>query len=214
MTTCTSCSNPLVCSDLGSCYSHSPQFKVPLAMTPTPRTDANESITCKEGDPCIAPDFARQLERENAEMLGGIGKHSAVYRGRHKGTLETRSCSDNQSERSSTMTPEQQRIAIAEACGIVGSFDNRWIKEYEKEGGDAYGFTGFENGELVFVPNYLNDLNAMHEAEKTLKLGMRNLYDANLDLIAERDHCFIWETTAAQRAEAFLKTLGLWEETK
>jgi hypothetical protein len=31
---------------------------------PTPRTDANESITCKEGDPCIAPDFARQLERE------------------------------------------------------------------------------------------------------------------------------------------------------
>lgn len=35
-------------------------------MTPTPRTDANESITCKEGDPCIAPDFARQLERELA----------------------------------------------------------------------------------------------------------------------------------------------------
>lgn len=33
-------------------------------MTPTPRTDANESITCKEGDPCIAPDFARQLERD------------------------------------------------------------------------------------------------------------------------------------------------------
>ena len=34
--------------------------------TPTPRTDANESITCKEGDPCIAPDFARQLETELA----------------------------------------------------------------------------------------------------------------------------------------------------
>ena len=33
-------------------------------MTPTPRTDANESITCKEGDLCIAPDFARQLETE------------------------------------------------------------------------------------------------------------------------------------------------------
>ena len=37
-------------------------------MTPTPRTDANESITCKEGDPCIAPDFARQLERENFKL--------------------------------------------------------------------------------------------------------------------------------------------------
>jgi len=34
---------------------------------PTPRTDANESMTCKEGDLCIAPDFARQLERELAE---------------------------------------------------------------------------------------------------------------------------------------------------
>ena len=37
-------------------------------MTPTPRTDANESITCKEGDPCIAPDFARQLERDIATL--------------------------------------------------------------------------------------------------------------------------------------------------
>jgi len=37
-------------------------------MTPTPRTDANESITCKEGDLCIAPDFARQLEREITEL--------------------------------------------------------------------------------------------------------------------------------------------------
>ncbi len=35
---------------------------------PTPRTDANESVTCKEGDPCIAPDFARQLERDIAEL--------------------------------------------------------------------------------------------------------------------------------------------------
>jgi len=33
-------------------------------MSETPRTDANESITCKDGDLCIAPDFARKLERE------------------------------------------------------------------------------------------------------------------------------------------------------
>jgi hypothetical protein len=43
-----------------------------MTPTPTPRTDANESITCKEGDPCIAPDFARQLERENAELLEAL----------------------------------------------------------------------------------------------------------------------------------------------
>jgi hypothetical protein len=38
-----------------------------MSERPTPQTDANESITCKEGDPCIAPDFARQLERERDE---------------------------------------------------------------------------------------------------------------------------------------------------
>lgn len=37
-------------------------------MSDTPRTDANESVTCKGGDPCIAPDFARQLERDIAEL--------------------------------------------------------------------------------------------------------------------------------------------------
>jgi len=35
-----------------------------METIPTPRCDANESITCKSGDPCIAPGFARQLERE------------------------------------------------------------------------------------------------------------------------------------------------------
>jgi hypothetical protein len=41
-------------------------------MTLTPRTDANESITCKEGDLCIAPGFARQLERDIAELNGRL----------------------------------------------------------------------------------------------------------------------------------------------
>ena len=36
--------------------------------------------------------------------------------------------------------------------------------------------------------------------------------DAELGLIARRDHCFIWETTARERAEAFIKTIGKWEE--
>lgn len=96
------------------------------------------------------------------------------------------------------MTPKQQRIAIAEACGFK-------IKDYKMEDG---------NINVAPLPDYLNNLNAMHEAGKMLKLGMRSLYDANLGLIAERDYCFIWETNAAQRAEAFLKTLGLWEATK
>jgi hypothetical protein len=116
------------------------------------------------------------------------------------------------------MKPEKQRIAIAEACGIVGPFDNRWIKEYEEEGGDSYGFTGFEKNELVFIPDYLHDLNAMHQAEMVLSRGEHynqtggfGLYVQNLDFVrCGRKHLI--EATAAERARAFLLTLGKWEE--
>jgi hypothetical protein len=115
------------------------------------------------------------------------------------------------------MKPEKQRIAIAEACGIVGPFDNRWIKEYEEEGGDSYGFTGFENGELVFIPDYLSDLNAMHEAEKVLTEEQRIAYsDCTYDIaLKAQKETGKWRwisLTAAQRAEAFLRTIGKWEE--
>ena len=65
---------------------------------------------------------------------------------------------------------------------------------------------------LIELPDYCNDLNAVHEAEKFLKIGLRNTYDAELSIIAVREHCFIWETTARQRAEAFLRTIGQWKE--
>ena len=117
------------------------------------------------------------------------------------------------------MSPDKQRIAIAEACGIVGPFDNRWIKEYVEEGGDAYGFTGFEKGELVFIPDYLNDLNAMHGAENTLTPAQCITYAEWLacykcmavDQPITGPKSFMWGATAAQRAEAFLRTIGKWE---
>ena len=90
------------------------------------------------------------------------------------------------------MTPEQQRIAIAESC--------RRLK--------VHGHS------VAGIPNYLNDLNAMHDAEKVLKGGMRSKYDAELTLICSRDYNFIWESTASQRAEAFLRTIGKWEESQ
>jgi hypothetical protein len=114
------------------------------------------------------------------------------------------------------MNQEKQRIAIAEACGIVGPFDNRWIKEYEEEGGDVYGFTGFEKGELVFVPDYLNDLNAIHEAEKVLRDDREAAFRGWLWLAHGQPElrCAIVHATAAQRAEAFLRTIGKWEDDK
>lgn len=82
------------------------------------------------------------------------------------------------------MSPEAQRIAIAEACG--------W-KFYP-----------------LNLPNYLNDLNAMHEAEKRLSEEQMTIYTSNLFEI-----CDDWPkatlATAAQRAEAFLKTVGKFE---
>lgn len=70
-------------------------------------------------------------------------------------------------------------------------------------------------------PDYLNDLNAIHEAEKVLTTTeQQNSYYANIAEItwgceetSDRQVVFNQLTaTAAQRAEAFLKTLNLWTE--
>jgi hypothetical protein len=111
------------------------------------------------------------------------------------------------------MNQEKQRIAIAEACGIVGPFDNRWIKEYEEEGGDSHGFTGFEKGELVFIPDYLHDLNAMHEAENVL-MQADLIFEYGMHITTDHHYEHLLRATAAQRAEAFLRTIGKWEEDK
>lgn len=67
------------------------------------------------------------------------------------------------------------------------------------------------------VPDYLNDLNAISEAEKTLYKGMINQeywqkgYGRFTTTLAEI--CVTpYSATAAQRAEAFLRTIGKWEE--
>jgi hypothetical protein len=93
------------------------------------------------------------------------------------------------------MKPHRQRIAIAEACGFKCS-------EYSDE-----------LGQLVaeFTPDYLNDLNAMHEAEKVLNNVQRERYRTELVYSHAGRDVF---ATAAQRAEAFLRTIGKWEEHK
>ncbi len=121
------------------------------------------------------------------------------------------------------MTPESQRIAIAEACGWVRHGDEGIYGCWD----DPQGFTHAD------CPDYLNDLNAMHEAEKVLDerdrwnygntlalsvLKEENAYfGQNQDDLAEPNlngfgHFALATLTAAQRAEAFLKTLGLWKE--
>ncbi len=99
------------------------------------------------------------------------------------------------------MTPDKQRAAIAEACGIVTH--DQWGPLYKTPQG------------LVRVcPDYLNDLNAMHDAEKVLiwRTDLAVLdYDEELRMVTDG---WRWNATAAQRASAFLRTIGKWEESQ
>lgn len=105
------------------------------------------------------------------------------------------------------MTEEQQRIAIAEACGYTHVRIFRCIE------GPPDGGCGHHPTEPHFVPDYLNDLNAMHEAEKVLDDQQDHIMNDTLwDMGKGRK--YLWHATAAQRAEAFLRTIGKWEESK
>jgi hypothetical protein len=98
------------------------------------------------------------------------------------------------------MTQEQRRIKLAE----------------------AFGMTGWE--EARALPDYFNDLNAVHDAVLNLPQGIRdNTYTSSLAIICGFNaHGFaswselhagrfeVINATASQRAEALGKTLNLW----
>jgi hypothetical protein len=112
------------------------------------------------------------------------------------------------------MTPEQQQIAIGETDGWTWHGDASWPKHpsnhYWKKGRLNY----------QILPKYLNDLNAMHELESILNADQMVSYDYHLDCVVGNGRqglnieYFLWSATAAQRAEAFLRTIGKWEEAK
>jgi len=108
------------------------------------------------------------------------------------------------------VTPEQQRITIAEACGWEPCepriFSWQKLSHAFKKDGAYY-------GGLNSIPDYSNDLNAMHEAEKMLTdldLYRRFLYLVVLEDPSNTSNEPAW-ATATQRAEAFLRTIGKWK---
>ncbi len=112
-------------------------------------------------------------------------------------------------EELSNLTPEEKRIAIAEACGFIATKEDQfpcrkiWVKPTESIG------TYWTAGDL---PDYLNSLDAMHEAEKTLTRDKLDRYaDILCDMVAAGDPdpniCGLITLTAAQRADAFLLSL-------
>jgi len=110
------------------------------------------------------------------------------------------------------MDPIKQRIAIAEACGWkpinMGSLPTAWKHPTTPANVDV-GRLDVINSR--YLPDYLNDLNAMHEAEKVLGKPLCYHYVDHLPKHLEgRTNFALAHATAAQRAEAFLRTLNLW----
>lgn len=116
------------------------------------------------------------------------------------------------------MTTEQKRIKIAEACG--------WREEHREQMRYLRGQWTSPEGDYKPIPDYFNDLNACHEMEKVLTRGQWYDYGWRLsemihgndeDRFNDMDNLGyrfgeIAHATAAQRAEAFGLTLGLWKE--
>jgi hypothetical protein len=106
------------------------------------------------------------------------------------------------------MTDEAINRAIAEACGWTVHHPNTITST----------MIGFPPGshqtidDWEPVPNYCRDLNAMHEAEGSINSEQLTVMN---EILAEEvipPDQRIWRATARQRAEAFLRTLGKWEE--
>ena len=104
------------------------------------------------------------------------------------------------------MTDQQINHAIAEACG--------WTEIQTCTCCDDV-FRGKPPGKigLKHIEEYCTDLNAMHEAEKTLTNANMYVMEYHVKSMV-KGHGFYFHITARQRAEAFLRTLGKWEEVQ
>lgn len=116
----------------------------------------------------------------------------------------------------STMNAQQINIAIAGACGWYPTPVGNWTR-------NPNGIPSGENPAFGEPPNYHGDLNAMHEAEKTLTDELHNVFKRRLSFIVgytEKEHASSlpgWRrryvsATAPQRCEAFLRSIGKWKE--
>lgn len=119
------------------------------------------------------------------------------------------------------MSSDEQRIAIAEACGWVREYAdvqtwNAGLNSY-KGGYEPIRTMLFRRKEKCFraenLPDYLADLNAMHEAEIFIRKDhdVYGLYLQHLNRTAPE--CRV-HASAEQKAEAFLRAIGKWEEGK
>jgi hypothetical protein len=112
------------------------------------------------------------------------------------------------------MTEKQINIAIAEVCG--------WRQSQARHPKSGRLVTIWTDGKSDFdhnrkLPNYCKDLNAMRDAEMTLLIEGKNRqqWENSRSEFRWRLRLLCIEpihASARARAEAFLKTVGKWEE--
>lgn len=145
----------------------------------------------------------QDLKQQNAELLITLEN------------IKDRLKSEDGTREGMSMTDEQINIAIAEHCGwkcILRPGDDDYLalstENLMRVNGKTCGWRNVE-GFREPLPDYRNDLNAMHDAEK--RLNTRALWETY------KEHMLNWMTepvcaTARQRSEAFLRTVGKWVE--
>jgi len=126
------------------------------------------------------------------------------------------------------MNPEHQNLTIALAAGWKPLYDDKDNQStdiwFNPKGGKIW--QGHDLGTIrTGVKDYVNDLNAMHEAEETVIKSHEQMedfadhlckivlgYKSTIGSINLNRWAFVRavRATAAQRAEAFLRTLNKW----
>jgi hypothetical protein len=107
------------------------------------------------------------------------------------------------------LSPEEQRIKIASLLGIVDIEEVDWTLCDIRDIGL---WEGRLNGEVVNVPDYCNDLNAMQAAWMTLTSLQKVRFMEHLSRTAVLKNADYWieefpGMSAAQHAEAFVLTM-------
>jgi len=104
-----------------------------------------------------------------------------------------------------TLSDSEINIVIAEACG--------WKDRPDPFYADKLAWTHDEGAtwcSTIDLPDYCHDLNAMHEVLLTLNETQMFAFRAYLSEVMDDE--FPERSTARQRAEAFLRVIGLWKE--
>ena len=111
------------------------------------------------------------------------------------------------------MTDDQINVAIAEVCGWKNLAFDVWHD-------GLVGVLPTNKDVCSKIPNYCNDLNAMHEVEEQMDEIDWVFFINELSTLvrlpkqAEVQIKQFVHSTARQRAQAFLRTVGKWEEAK